>query len=426
MSDAISEEKIGINHNYQNIDNIPLENIQNMRSPSEMGIICIDITNKCDLACSNCTRLLANQDYFWDMTIENFRTAVKTLKDFQGVVVIIGGNPCMHPKFDEITKIFAELRPNKQKRGLWTNNFFKHEKISTELYGVFNLNTHGDSRSTKSLKNFELKGGYHPDHSHHSPILTAIKDLWITLRAPNCRTSFIYVRDELDGKLATSVDSIEVTFPVLTNNYGTYEILDFNINDWGFAESYYMDERSYGDNAPFTTHPNIGDKINVGEALASCPLFSNFTNNEKLFIDKENIFSTKDLIEGYLGPLVGVLSAMTWIEENKKNYKWIATFPCDTPFFDENLIDKIKNCSKNSDKKLFFLKSGGRRHNIFGLWSLELKDTLLEDINNGHRKVEEWANKVGSEIIEIDDKSEYNFLNINTKEDLEKAKNKIK
>jgi len=150
------------------------------------------------------------------------------------------------------------------------------------------------------------------------------------------------------------------------------------------------------------------------------------SNNEKLFIDKENIFSTKDLIEGYLGPLVGVLSAMTWIEENKKNYKWIATFPCDTPFFDENLIDKIKNFPKNSDKKLFFLKSGGRRHNIFGLWSLELKDTLLEDIKNGQRKVEEWANQVGSEIIEIDDKSEYNFLNINTKEDLEKAKNKIK
>ena len=30
------------------------------------------------------------------------------------------------------------------------------------------------------------------------------------------------------------------------------------------------------------------------------------------------------------------------------------------------------------------------------LWSLELKETLLDDINNGHRKVEDWANKVGS------------------------------
>ena len=150
------------------------------------------------------------------------------------------------------------------------------------------------------------------------------------------------------------------------------------------------------------------------------------SNNEKHISIKKNVFSTKDLIEGHLGPLVGVLSAMEWIKKHKKNYNWIATFPCDTPFFDENLVDKIMNCPKNSSKKLFFLKSGHRRHNIFGLWSLELKDILLEDINKGHRKVEEWANKVGSEIIEINDENDYNFLNINTKEDLEKAKKKIK
>ena len=41
-------------------------------------------------------------------------------------------------------------------------------------------------------------------------------------------------------------------------------------------------------------------------------------------------------------------------------------------------------------------------------------------------KVEEWANKVGHEIIEINEESYYNFLNINTKDDLEKAKKKIK
>ena len=150
------------------------------------------------------------------------------------------------------------------------------------------------------------------------------------------------------------------------------------------------------------------------------------SNNEKHISIKKNVFSTKDLIEGHLGPLVGVLSAMEWIKKHKKNYNWMATFPCDTPFFDENLVDKIMNCPKNSSKKLFFLKSGNRRHNIFGLWSLELKDILLEDINKGHRKVEEWANKVGSEIIEINDENDYNFLNINTKEDLEKAKKKIK
>ena len=149
-------------------------------------------------------------------------------------------------------------------------------------------------------------------------------------------------------------------------------------------------------------------------------------NKEKIFRNKKNIFSTKDVIEGYLGPLVGVLSAMEWIKSNEKNYNWIATFPCDTPFFNQNLIDKIKNFPINSSKKLFFLKSGSKRHNIFGLWSLELKDILFKDISNGHRKVEEWANKIGPEIIEINEENDYNFLNINTKEDLQKAKNKIK
>jgi len=150
------------------------------------------------------------------------------------------------------------------------------------------------------------------------------------------------------------------------------------------------------------------------------------SNNEQNLIKKKNIFFTKDLIDGFLGPLVGVLSAMDWVEKNEKNYKWIATFPCDTPFFDKNLIEKIKNYPNKSSKKLFFLKSGNKRHNIFGLWSIELKEILFKDVQDGFRKVEDWGNKVGSEIIEINSDIDYSFLNINTKEDLEEAKKKIK
>ena len=178
------------------------------------------------------------------------------------------------------------------------------------------------------------------------------------------------------------------------------------------------------------TSIRLGDKTLIEHTISK--IENNFkeiliiSNNEKNLIKKENIFFTKDLIDGFLGPLVGVLSAMDWIEKNKKNYEWILTFPCDTPFFDQNIIEKLKRCTTNTSKKLFFLKSGNKRHNIFGLWSMKLKDILLEDINNGFRKVEEWANKVGSEIIEINSDNDYNFLNINTKEDLEEAKKKIK
>ena len=150
------------------------------------------------------------------------------------------------------------------------------------------------------------------------------------------------------------------------------------------------------------------------------------SNNENINLKQKDVYLTQDLIEGHLGPLVGVVSAMEWIKQNKKKYNWIATYPCDTPFFDENIISLMKDCPKKFKEKLFFIKNENRRHNIFGLWSLELKEKLLSDIKNGHRKVEEWANKTGCKIIETQTQNEYSFLNINTKEDLEEAEKKIK
>ena len=49
-----------------------------------------------------------------------------------------------------------------------------------------------------------------------------------------------------------------------------------------------------------------------------------------------------DCIQGNLGPLVGVLTAMKWIKKNNKQYQWIATFPCDTPFLIHQLLKNIK------------------------------------------------------------------------------------
>ncbi len=149
------------------------------------------------------------------------------------------------------------------------------------------------------------------------------------------------------------------------------------------------------------------------------------SNNKELQFSKENIFLLEDCIKGQLGPLVGVLTAMKWVEKYKKNYNWVGTFPCDTPFFNNQIVDELKRASLKSDKKLIFLKSGEKRHNIFGLWSMELKEILEKDINNNSRKVEEWADKIGSEIINIDAGKFNSFLNINTHADYEIAKKNI-
>ena len=150
------------------------------------------------------------------------------------------------------------------------------------------------------------------------------------------------------------------------------------------------------------------------------------SNKESIKINKKNVFLVKDFIKGQLGPLIGILSAMKWIEQNNKKYKWIATFPCDTPFFDDSIIEKLKNCSISNDHLLFFLNSRKKRHNIFGLWSLKLIDILEEDIrSNNFRKVELWADKIGVKSVEVNTEEFDKFFNINTLDDFEEAKKNL-
>ena len=149
------------------------------------------------------------------------------------------------------------------------------------------------------------------------------------------------------------------------------------------------------------------------------------SDNKEFNFKNNKIHVVEDCIKGQLGPLVGILTAMKWVIINKKNYKWIASFPCDTPFFDIKLISELKIKIKETSKKLIFLNSNKKRHNIFGLWSLDLIEILEEDIKNSFRKVELWADKIGYENININEEKFDRFLNINTKKDLEKAKENL-
>ena len=149
------------------------------------------------------------------------------------------------------------------------------------------------------------------------------------------------------------------------------------------------------------------------------------SNNKEFNFKNNKIHVVEDCMEGQLGPLVGILTAMKWVIKNKKNYKWIASFPCDTPFFDIKLISELKIKVKKTSKKLIFLNSNKKRHNIFGLWSMDLIEILEKDIKNSFRKVELWADKIGYENININEEKFDRFLNINTKKDLEKAKENL-
>ena len=170
----------------------------------------------------------------------------------------------------------------------------------------------------------------------------------------------------------------------------------------------------------------LGDKILIDYILNEIKdIYKDIlivTNEPIKFLDLDKISLTSDIQKG-LGPLGGVFSAMTWVRDNKKDYKWISTFPIDTPFFKREHLNRFYKEIDLDKSNLFFMKSKNTRHNIFGLWSLELFEKLELALNRGDRKVELWANEIGVKTINFDHKkNEDPFFNINTEEDLETAK----
>lgn len=82
-----------------------------------------------------------------------------------------------------------------------------------------------------------------------------------------------------------------------------------------------------------------------------------------------------DTMEGFPGPLAGVLAAMRHAENLRGAYTHVATVAADTPFFPEDFVTRL--AQRASDESTVVLaKSDGRRHPVFGLWPVELADDL--------------------------------------------------
>ena len=174
----------------------------------------------------------------------------------------------------------------------------------------------------------------------------------------------------------------------------------------------------------------LGDKILIDYILTEIiDLYKDIlivANEPIKFLDSNKIFLTSD-IKKNLGPLGGVFSAMKWARDNRKDYKWISTFPIDTPFFKKEHLIKFYKEINLEKSNLFFMKSKNTRHNIFGLWSLELYEKLELALNSGDRKVELWANEIGVKTIDFQFENNNDpFFNINTEDELEVAKKFLK
>ena len=139
-----------------------------------------------------------------------------------------------------------------------------------------------------------------------------------------------------------------------------------------------------------------------------------------------------DSIKGYLGPLSGILAGMEWAFKNGNRY--IATVAADTPFLPDDLIKRLHAMVKSKNLNIGIaasrILSGDDVfiHPTFGIWEVALKDDLRDALANDTRKIMFWAKKFKLDYyyFETSDKLSDPFFNINTPDDLEEAKYRLK
>lgn len=106
-----------------------------MRPIYEAEVAQIDIVSTCHLKCANCTRLIGHHSKNFSMSEDCFRTAIASLEDFPGRIGLMGGEPCLHPRFLEMLAVYREMVP-KGRRELWTSGW-KWTEYADEINETF-------------------------------------------------------------------------------------------------------------------------------------------------------------------------------------------------------------------------------------------------------------------------------------------------
>ncbi len=134
-----------------------------------------------------------------------------------------------------------------------------------------------------------------------------------------------------------------------------------------------------------------------------------------------------DTIEGYAGPLAGVLCAMQWVKQNTPQTKWIATLPVDTPFAPKDFAARLLQNVIDQKTDLACASSGGRHHPVVGLWPVDLADQLhAAMVNEDMRKVDLWTARFKLSIVDFKIKQYDPFFNINRPADIETGEQILK
>jgi molybdopterin-guanine dinucleotide biosynthesis protein A len=134
-----------------------------------------------------------------------------------------------------------------------------------------------------------------------------------------------------------------------------------------------------------------------------------------------------DTIEGFVGPLAGILAGLRWSEKHAPSATHAVSVSTDAPFLPLDLVDRLSGALSQGTGKIALAQSHGELHPVIGLWPVELADDLEISLNQGVRKVLHWTDRHGTvpvafPFVEVNRHQVDPFFNANTPEELDEAR----
>ena len=170
----------------------------------------------------------------------------------------------------------------------------------------------------------------------------------------------------------------------------------------------------------------IGDATILERSLArvgpQCAGLVINANGDPARFTRFNLPVVADDVEGFAGPLAGILAGLDWLAANAPAIGWLASVPGDCPFLPRDLVRRLHEARAAAGAPLACAKSGDWRHPVVGLWPVELRADLRRAlVDEGLRKIEVWTARHGVALAEWPAEPVDPFFNVNTPEDAAQA-----
>lgn len=126
-----------------------------------------------------------------------------------------------------------------------------------------------------------------------------------------------------------------------------------------------------------------------------------------------------DALDGYLGPLAGVLSAL-----RQCRTAFLATVPCDAPLVAPDLVARLHLACTTAGADLAVASDGERRQPVFLLLRTSVTPSLEAYLAGGDRKIDLWLGQLRVAEVDLGDCAD-TFLNVNDPDERQRVEARL-